>query len=76
MFEPPSNLGVACLPVVETQYIFILIDYVVVFVYENKVKINWIVKTVGPHPAHLMAKAQDLEGADLDLSPGNLSQVT
>jgi len=76
MFEPPSNLGVACLPVVETQYIFILINYVVVFVCENKVKINWTVKTVAPHPAHLMAKTQDLEGADPDLSPGNLSPVT
>ena len=33
-------------------------------------------KTAGPHPAHLMAKAQDLEGADPDLSPCNLSPVT
>ena len=33
-------------------------------------------KTVAPHPAHLMAKAQDLEGADQDSSPGNLSPVT
>ena len=75
MFEPPYNLGVACLPVVETQYTFILIHYVAVFICENKVKLNWIVKTVAPHPAHLMAKAQDLEGTDPDLSPGNLSQV-